>query len=124
MQLHFWAVSSAATITKGHLCVMVPALSAFVSRFTDRTGGGPGPRYSHAAAILGATMYIHGGRRADNTVLGDFWALDLGTMGWTCLEMQEPHVPPALFSHSLTAVDDCRLLLLGGCPEQESGAWS
>lgn len=102
---------------------MVLDLHALVSRLLNRTGGGPGPRYSHAAAILGATMYIHGGRRADNTVLGDLWALNLGTMAWACLEVQGPHVPPALFSHSLTAVDDRRLLLLGGCPEQESGAW-
>ena len=103
---------------------MLLDLCVLTSRFPGCTGGGPGPRYSHAAAILGATMYVHGGRRADNTVLGDLWALDLDKMAWTCLEVQGASVPPALFSHSLNAVDEHRLLLLGGCPEQESGAWS
>ena len=103
---------------------MVLELCVTTSRSPDRTGDGPGPRYSHAAAILGATMYIHGGRRADNAVLGDLWALDLGTMAWTRLEVQGASVPRAVFSHSLTAVDEHRLLLLGGCPEQESGTLS
>ena len=100
---------------------MVPDLFVPTSRSLDRTGGGPGPRYSHAAAILGATMYIHGGRRADNAVLGDLWALNLDTVAWTCLETRGASVPPALFSHSLTALGEHRLLLLGGCPEQEAG---
>ena len=67
-------------------------------------------------------MYIHGGRRHDHVILDDLWALDLAAMRWTCM-MTHIHgsPPPPLFSHTLTAVDKEMLLLLGGCPEQETG---
>ena len=67
-------------------------------------------------------MYIYGGRRHDNVILDDLWALDLASMRWTRM-MADPHgspIPP-LFSHTLTAVNGEMLLLLGGCPEQEAG---
>ena len=82
---------------------------------------GPGPRHSHAAAILGSTMYIHAGCRGDGTILGDLWALDLGCLQWICISTAAHDPPLQLFSHSLTAVDDYTLLLLGGCPEHDAG---
>ena len=68
-------------------------------------------------------MYLHGGRRPDNTILGDLWALDLGSLTWTRILTDAVRSPPLLFSHTLTAVD-AQLLLLGGCPEQDTGAHS
>lgn len=66
-------------------------------------------------------MYIHGGRKHDNTLLDDLWALDLKSLNWTCLTTSAQGCPAALFSHTLTAVNEHTLLLLGGCPEQEAG---
>ena len=66
-------------------------------------------------------MYIHGGCRGDHIILEDLWALDLGSLIWTHISVDACSVPPPLFSHSLTAVDDHRLILLGGCPEHAAG---
>ena len=49
----------------------------------------PGPRDSHAAAIIGDRMVIHGG---DNgTYLCDMWSYNLLTNQWTELKVRWEH---------------------------------
>lgn len=39
-------------------------------------------RRAHAAALVGNTMYVHGGKDASSSLLSDIWALDLATRQW------------------------------------------
>ena len=44
-------------------------------------GPQPKPRMGHAAAVLGQTMLIQGGRESPESPLNDLWALDLNPRG-------------------------------------------
>ncbi|KAK9916814.1 hypothetical protein WJX75_007384 [Coccomyxa subellipsoidea] len=87
------------------------------------TGAVPGPRHSHAAAVSSNTMYVYGGvRDCGQAIVGSMHALDLGSLFWRLITFDSsiPR-PPPLFSHTLTAVGRDRLVLIGGCPEQDPG---
>ncbi|BDA41177.1 probable tRNA wybutosine-synthesizing protein 5 at C-terminar half [Coccomyxa sp. Obi] len=84
----------------------------------------PGPRHSHAAAVVGSNMYVYGGvRDCGQAITGDLHALDLGCQIWRRIITTDssPRPPPPLFSHTLTALGRDRLVLIGGCPEQDTG---
>lgn len=83
----------------------------------------PGPRHSHAAAVSSNTMYVYGGvRDCGQAIVGSMHALDLNSLVWRLITFDSsiPR-PPPLFSHTLTAVGRDRLVLIGGCPEQDPG---
>jgi hypothetical protein len=84
----------------------------------------PGPRHSHAAAVSSNTMYVYGGvRDCGQAIVGSMHALDLGSLVWRLITFDSSFPrPPPLFSHTLTAVGRDRLVLIGGCPEQDPGA--
>lgn len=89
---------------------------------------GPSPRacHSHAAAILGHHMYIHGGTSNYTHTFADLHALDLNTATWWCLTAAETPgngqsiAAPACFSHTMTAAGDL-LIVAGGCHTQGAG---
>ncbi|CAL8466532.1 g6068 [Coccomyxa elongata] len=87
-------------------------------------GESPGPRHSHAAAVAGGSMYVYGGDRdCGQAITCDMHALDLRHLTWRRIVTNEspPRQPPPLFSHTLTALGRDRLVLIGGCPEQDTG---
>lgn len=61
----------------GHLEWWRPLLSTACS--------GPCARRSHAAALLGHKLYVHGGRDANGDHLADLWCLDMEMWTWTLL---------------------------------------
>ena len=72
---------------------------------------GPEPRFKHAAALAGDTLYLTGGRNndgADEVFYGDLWALDLDGMTWT--ELPGSGGPAGLHRHEMVW-DEARGLL-------------
>ncbi len=69
-------------------------------------------------------MYVYGGvRDCGQAITCDMHALDLRHLTWRRIVSNHlcPRHPPPLFSHALTALGRDRLVLIGGCPEQEIG---
>lgn len=69
-------------------------------------------------------MYVYGGvRDCGQAITGDLHALDLDRLNWRRIITNDssPQPPPPLFSHTLTAFGRDRLVLIGGCPEQDTG---
>ncbi|KAK9803237.1 hypothetical protein WJX73_008212 [Symbiochloris irregularis] len=65
-------------------------------------GKAPAPRCSHAAALSGDRMFVHGGTAGFGTVFADLFALHLPTGAWTEIDAG-PRPAPCCFSHTLTA---------------------
>jgi hypothetical protein len=115
----------------------------------DAVGGDgsawPSPRKSHATAVQGRYMYMHGGTSAYGSHLSDLWCLDLPALVqyvkaalatgsnaeavpnpvnlWQSLTSARPTgglgcTAPACFSHTLTAWGTSRLILCGGYPTE------
>lgn len=91
----------------------------------------PDARHSHAAAVIGHTMYIHGGTSGYNQTFADLHALELKTGQWQCLTeaaQSDAKLPgimhstnaPACFSHTLSASEDL-LVVAGGCHTHGAG---
>ena len=93
----------------------------------------PAARYGHAAAAVGATVYVFGGRGERGAVFNDLWALDCEKWEWR--QLPSSTAPPSpRFAASLAAVGG-RLVAFGGwdgaVPSAElwvyepgAGAWS
>ena len=78
----------------------------------------PSPRSSHACVPINSkTLIIHGGSGVDDSaLLGDLWALHLGSQEmvvWTRLAISGP-TPAPRQKHSLTAVSAREAVLFGG----------
>lgn len=111
------------------------------------TGPAPIARHSHAAALVGNHMYVHGGSSDYTHTCADLHALDLTAGAWQCLTdtaaqgpaekvgqtaaeevghsaaeeaYAESAAAPACFSHTLTAVRDL-LVVAGGCHTHGAG---
>ena len=92
--------------------------------FCISSGYMPGPRHSHAAAVVGINMYVYGGvRDCGQAITGDLHVLDMGCLIWRRIDAGDScsRPPPPLFSHTLTVLGRDRLVLIGGCPEQDTG---
>lgn len=99
---------------------------SLMSELCNSSGDLPGPRHSHAAAVTGNIMYVNGGvRDCGQAITGAMHVLDLDRLIWQRINFDDslPR-PPPLFSHTLTAVGRHLLVLIGGCPEQDTGAKS
>ncbi|KAK9844326.1 hypothetical protein WJX74_000823 [Apatococcus lobatus] len=53
----------------------------------------PPPRYEHAVAVIGSSMYMVGGN-CSGRFLNDVWRLDLARLAWTLLLPHHPPTPP------------------------------
>lgn len=79
------------------------------------TGSAPSPRLGHAAAAVGSTVYIQGGRTevAESTTLSDFFSLDVPTATWTALAPAGVS-PPERNYHAACSLGSS-LFVFGGC---------
>ena len=74
--------------------------------------------FNRQRRIFGATakcnqmVYVFGGRAAPDEALGDFWALDFTKNLAQKLELKT--MPKPRWKHTLTAIDDSHLVLIGG----------
>lgn len=64
-------------------------------------------------------MYLVGGKADCETQYCDMYRLDTASGTWEHVPATGDHPPPC-FSHTLTAVDNHRLLLVGGCPASDN----
>ncbi|CAM1295013.1 MEGF8 (predicted) [Pycnogonum litorale] len=80
------------------------------------TGNKPSPRYFHGSSYVPSTnkLYIYGGLDK-HEVFGDFWMFDVNHNTWT--QLQGKDLPP-LAGHTLTNINDERLILIGGFSPQ------
>ena len=105
-------------------------------KWTVTPGSGPAPslRVAHAAAAVGSTLYIHGGRTevAEQSSLGDLHSFDFPTATWAELHPQGK-TPPSRNYHVAVSVG-ASLYIFGGCGQAgrmadlwrydtASGAW-
>ncbi|KAF8071143.1 GPA3 [Scenedesmus sp. PABB004] len=75
----------------------------------------PARRRSHAAAVLGGALWVHGGLGADGCHLSDLWRLDLTSWQWQKLAQHGRGAgPPPRRAHVLEAVAGRFLLVHGG----------
>lgn len=70
-------------------------------------------------------MYVYGGVRDEaQAIMGDLHTLDLASLIWRRVDTSSfasrPE-PPPLFSHTLMPLGRNHLVLIGGCPEQDTG---
>ena len=81
------------------------------------TPSSPSPRVGHAAAVVGGSLYVYGGRVgkefADQT-LDDLHAYQPATNTWQPVTPATPSRPPPLSYHTLAA-SPTHLYLFGGC---------
>ncbi len=68
--------------------------------------GGPGARHGHGAVVVGAKMYVFGGKGEGGLVYNDLWVLDVEAWTWTLeaatLTVSAP--PSPRFGHAMVAV--------------------
>ena len=77
----------------------------------------PSARVAHAAAAVGDTLYVFGGREGVNEqkALGDTWAFDTVARAWRQLACSGV-CPPARSYHAATALaGTTKLFVFGGC---------
>ncbi|XP_076467145.1 uncharacterized protein LOC143298228 [Babylonia areolata] len=80
------------------------------------TGDVPSARNAHASAVVGACIYIFGGRQGiamGERSLADLYKLDTSTNTWTQVTMTGP-VPEARSYHSMAAIG-ATIYVFGGC---------
>ncbi|WIA11976.1 hypothetical protein OEZ85_012058 [Tetradesmus obliquus] len=86
--------------------------------FGSDLGTWPTHRRSHAAALIGHQLFVHGGLNADGAHLADMWCLDLQSWQWRqCCAAQGSEAavgPSARRAHTLEVVGNRYLLLHGG----------
>eukprot|EP00879_Flechtneria_rotunda_P015907 GHRR01016635.1.p1 GENE.GHRR01016635.1~~GHRR01016635.1.p1 ORF type:complete len:1115 (+),score=388.60 GHRR01016635.1:222-3566(+) len=74
----------------------------------------PSCRRSHAAALSGHQLFVHGGVDSHGIHLRDLWCLDMKTWTWQQPVTQGEACPSPRRAHSLEVVDERYLLLHGG----------
>ncbi|EQC27300.1 hypothetical protein SDRG_14921 [Saprolegnia diclina VS20] len=75
-------------------------------------GKPPAPRYSHSATLVGAKMFVFGGKGDKGKVYRDMYYLDLETWHWYVVNWTTES-PPERFGHSDLAVGT-KLVFFGG----------
>ena len=90
-------------------------------RFVDPGGATlPAARVAHAAAVLpDGRMVVHGGKGADNRMLGDLWAMDLSAAVPAWSPIAPSTAAGARSGHTATALAG-RLYLFGGASDTEA----
>ena len=81
-------------------------------------GPSPMPRMSHGACVQGDWLFVHGGFADYGHVYNDLFKLNLKTFSWEAVCM-DPFRLPRCFSHSLVAVAENILAIIGGCCQAE-----
>ncbi|XP_078358271.1 kelch domain-containing protein 2-like isoform X2 [Oculina patagonica] len=81
-------------------------------------GNAPTPRAAQAAAKLGNTAYIFGGRYMERR-RNDLHALNLDTLEWSNSILTTGSIPEGRTWHSLSAASDKHLFLYGGFNNEE-----
>ncbi len=81
-------------------------------------GPSPMPRMSHGACVQGDWLFVHGGFADYGRVYSDLFKLNLKTFSWEAVCM-DPFRLPECFSHSLVALDENILAVIGGCGQAE-----
>lgn len=81
----------------------------------DTTGDIPCPRQGATLAILGASLFLFGGRTEaeESTSLNELHALHLDTLVWK--QINSPSPPPQRNYHTMAAYTDRYLYVFGGC---------
>lgn len=79
----------------------------------ETTGVRPKPRSNAAAAKISEEVIIVGGRDSQLNRLDDVWTMSLSSFAWGEIKTTGPKPPPRQ-SHSLTAVSQTHVILLGG----------
>lgn len=75
-------------------------------------GKAPSPRYGHAAAVVGTSVYVFGGSGPSGAIHNDLHRLDV--VRWTWSLVPSTTAPPlGRFGHTLAAVGD-KLVMFGG----------
>lgn len=75
-------------------------------------GRAPSPRYGHAAAVVGTSAYVFGGKGPGEAVHNDLYRLDV--VRWTWSVVPSTTAPPlGRFGHAMVAVED-KLVVFGG----------
>ena len=77
------------------------------------SGTVPRPQWGHASVIVGTKVFLFGGYIQDQGYRNDFFQLDMLSLTWTKLVIDQPS-PQACHSCSLTATSDNQLVLHGG----------
>ena len=83
---------------------------------TQASGPAPSPRIAPAAAAVGTTIYVFGGRTGvemGEGALGDTWALDVAAPAWRRVECVGASPPPRSF-HAAAALGG-KFYVFGGC---------
>eukprot|EP00210_Caulerpa_lentillifera_P009018 g8607.t1 len=81
-------------------------------------GLGPCARISHAACVLGDSLFIHGGFSDYTSTFNDLFQLNLSTLVWTEIVIDGFQLP-CCFSHCLISLEDDLLMIFGGCPKTQ-----
>ena len=81
--------------------------------YPEVRGEWPCPRAAHAAAKVGSSVFIFGGRHGE-VRMNDFWKLDLKSMRWSQILFDKAKGPEGRSWHSLTAISTSELVLYGG----------
>ena len=89
-------------------------------------GAVPSPRSYHATAKVNDKVYLYGGQSGveqNHKVFKDLYELGMDTLIWTEIEVNNlvVNIPPALYSHTFTTMDnDNQIALYGGVTEWNS----
>ena len=80
----------------------------------NATTVGPTPRFSHASALVGRKLVVHGGWDGAKRCLDDLWVFDTDNFTW--LHPKTGGLAPSKrHGHSLSLLPDGRLMCFGGC---------
>jgi len=82
-------------------------------------GSPPTGRAGASAASLGTRVFVFGGW-SEGQIFSDMYLLEIEQMRWTPLETTGAK-PGPLYGHSLVAISDFELLLIGGCHPDPTG---
>ena len=74
----------------------------------------PAARYGHAMCAVETRIFLFGGVLSNGMNSNELWVYDIPADSWTMVSTSSDVQPPALSGHTLTAVDDKWLYVIGG----------
>ena len=80
----------------------------------------PTPRYKHAMVGVSSRIYVFGGKLSDESLTNELWMYDIDSGMWFIEGQSSALYPPGLISHTLTAVGDNWLYVIGGSAQNNS----
>lgn len=80
----------------------------------DRSDPWPTARHGHAMCAVDRRLFLYGGVLAGGVTSSELWMYDLTVSRWQVIGRSSVVKPPALSGHTLTAVDDSWLYVVGG----------